>query len=292
MRSFQLFSVLGLTALFAVGCGGPEVTDLSGNGSNGGGNETPTPTPVAEGSFVVSVTSAPLVMDLNVASTVNFTVTPADGFTGTVNVTIPANAAGLVGLPTTVTVDGAAPVNGSIDVDTTTYADVVPGKYTDIPLSATSGSITSSAMVEATINPTLLLHVKAGAGNTQAAPDVWGADASGDGIVLHFGKDAAGAPNATFQIAWINDDAVNHTIHAGGNATQHGIQHGATNVNNSDVNGDMGGTQTRTINRNGTTLDPADPADSVLIQPNAFYCHNHLGTNLASGHAAKITLLN
>lgn len=292
MRSFRLITVLGLTALLAA-CGAPQVSDVGGGSLQGDDDDDgSTPSPEPEGSFVVSVTSAPLVMDLNVASSVNFTVTPADGFTGVVNVTLPINAAGITGLATTVNVDGAAPVNGSIDVDTTTYASVIPGKYTDLVLHAAAGEVVSEAMVEATINPTLLLHIKAGAGNAVAAPDVWGADAAGDGIIVHFGKDAAGAPNATFQIAWINDDAVNHTIHAGGNATQHGIQHGATNQNNDDANGNPGATQMRTINRNGTTLDPNIADDSVLIQPNAFYCHNHLGTNLASGHAAKITLLN
>lgn len=306
MRSFRLILVLGLSAMVAA-CGDPQISDVGGNGNGQGDDDddgsTPTPVP---GSFSLAITSAPLSMDLNVASSIDFTITPAGGFTGTVDVTLPANVAGITGIAKSVAVTGTTPVTGSIDVDTTTYKDVVPGKYTDLVLHAASGAIVSDAMVEAMINPTLLLHIKAGVGSAAASagtPDVWGADSgigpdgvadTGDeGIFIHFGRDALGAPNTTFNIGWINDDTVNHTIHAGGNSNDHGIQHGDTNVNNSDVDGNPGATQTRTLNRGvNDPLDPLDPTDMVTLAPNTFYCHNHLGTNLATGHAAKITLLN
>lgn len=268
----------GIVLLAAAAMSGA-VAACGSSGHSGSSSPTPTSTP-GNDSFTLAIDGTAFAMDFAQTHTVAFHLTPANGFTGTVTVTLAANSAGLATSTSgaTVSITGAGEVAGSIDVDTGDVANVIPGRYATLALHASSGTAVADAVLPAvTIRPDYLVHIPAGIG-TGAATDAWGPDIT-TGLVLHMGRDETGAPNQVFHIGWKNDDAVNHTIHTQG-YDAFGFTHG---VQPTDPNGDPGGTQTRDIN----PMLSAGSTESRTFLPSNFYCHTH-GKN---SHAGKLTFV-
>ncbi len=266
-RSWVAVSVVGL---FAVGCGEPTIHDLAAVETV----EPPEDVPET-GSFTLSADGAKT-LDLDQEVAVAFTLTPLNGYTGEVAVSLPTNPSGARAVSVVVPLFGS-PVTGQIVVDTKDVRNVFPGRH-ELPVQAVSGDQSSQSILSLTIEPRITIGIPAGAGNASRS-DVWGPDATGDGLVVHMGRTATGEINTDFVVRWRNDDGVAHIIHGGGTAAEIGLGHGP----NGDTNADPGQTQQRTLR---PELDPSDPTASYLVQPSDFYCHSH-----GTGQRGKIRLL-
>ncbi len=263
-------------ALAIGACGAPEVSDLTGTIGDDDDTGTPIPTATPQDSFSMSATVDATSMDFLKTAVVTYTITPANGFTGTVVVDL-LDAAGS-GLrskgSSNVSVTGAAPVTGTLTIDTEDFRNVIPGPYTAISFRGTSGALQADATISMTINARLEHHIPAGVGTATNRTDAFGPGTTVDtGYVLHLGKKPDGTVNDTFEMRWVNDDAVNHTIHTGG-YNGDDFQHGATPT---DPTANTGATQVRMI------VPVLDANGERTFTAANFYCHVHGSPNNQAG---------
>lgn len=182
--------------------------------------DVPTTTPQAAQGFSLTVDKEKSGVDLGKDSMLNVTVTPKNGFTGTVNITVE-------GLPTGVT---AAPASGApgtpiaVKLTSTTSA---PVSAADIPLTikGTSGAESATVPTSFRVNNQVTMTIP-----TNAAALI---KAGGNKVVDGWGPGGAFGPAGSamlvpagmqIEVKVKNEDSTPRTIHGPGGAT--GFAHG------------------------------------------------------------------
>lgn len=223
-KTFKTSLILAATAALFAACGTPSVSDVGGNNNNNG---TPTPTatstPSNQPSMAVSLANATIDSDIGIKTTdaavpkIDFTVTPSNGFTGTVTVHVDNVPVGVKIADATVTISDATPATGSLVIDASDFPNVIPGNYTTLSVGATGGSVTATpAALTLNLAATYHIDTKAYPNGTTSARDFWGPDPvdGSMGLILHLG-------NATsVTVIWKNNDGMNnHEMHRGADDT-------------------------------------------------------------------------
>jgi plastocyanin len=238
----------------------------TGAGGSSGTVDPPTPPPppappAKTGSIAMTVDKTTDTVRLNETKSYVVTITPADGFAGSVNLAAEGLAAGMTATfnssdpavtaaITSVNVMSTAPVTVKMSVavasDMATPAASVP-----VSVKGTSGTITASANLGVMIPAELLVQIPAnlrdpsitGSGiGTAAAPQK---NAFGTTDVA---KSAYGMPviqvAAGTKVTWVNLDSINHRVHSDGGQ---GIAHEPDNLLANGAN-----TYTQTFKSAGT----------------------------------------
>ena len=231
----------------------------TGNGAQqGGGDGTPTPTPTptptmppaVQGSFTAALDKATDSIRLNETKSYTLTLTPANGLTGGVTLALDNPPAGIsaVFTPATVNITDASPV--TVKVDLTVAPGATATTSAMVAVKATSGMITSSASLGLTIPAELLIQIAKGVSiGTAAAPNT---TAFGQSAVMNV-KYVTG-----LKVTFINNDTINHEVHAGSSANTYGIAH-----EGGPLMANAGNRYTQTINGPG------------LIKGGDWRCHIH-----------------
>jgi plastocyanin len=200
--------------------------DGSGNGAQGSGDGTPTPDPTPApppmppavmGSFTAALDKSTDNIRLNETKSYQLTLTPANGLTGGVTLALDNPPAGVsaVFTPANVNITDANPV--TVKVDLTVAPGATPTTTAAVAVKATSGTITASAMLGVTIPAELLIQIAKGVAiGTAASPN---ASAFGTAAQMDV-KYVQG-----MKITFVNNDSINHEIHAQGSANTAGIAH-------------------------------------------------------------------
>jgi hypothetical protein len=154
-RRFQVLFLLPLLVLSLTACPG-----------------NPPPAP----DFTISLNPTSLTVQQGSSGTTQLTITPRNGFTGTVNLELVGAPSGVTLSPTSVNVTGSDPVLQDLTVSVA--ASVAPGTY-NLQVRATSGSLTKTANLSLTVtaapapdftislNPTSLTVQQGSSGTTQ-----------------------------------------------------------------------------------------------------------------------------
>lgn len=201
--------------------------DGSGNGAmsgggdgSGGGTTTPPPPmmpPAAQGSFTAALDKATDSIRLNETKSYTLTLTPSGGLTGGVTLALDNPPAGVsaVFTPPNVNITDANPV--TVQVALTVASDATATTSAMVGVKATSGSINASAALGLTIPAELLIQINKGVAiGTAASPNM---TAFGQSATMNV-KYVQG-----LKVTFINNDAINHEIHAQLSANTAGIAH-------------------------------------------------------------------
>jgi uncharacterized membrane protein len=105
--------------------------------------------------FALSLNPTSLTVQQGSSGTTRLTITPQNGFTGTVNLELVGAPSGVTLSPTSVSVTGSGPV--SQDLTVSVAASVAPGTY-NLQVRATSGSLTKTANLSLTVTAPSRLH--------------------------------------------------------------------------------------------------------------------------------------
>jgi len=233
-----------------------------GSGSGGGSNPaqpdpTPTPTPdppmppAQQGSFTASLDKATDSIRLNETKSYMLTLTPSGGLTGGVTLALdtPPTGVSAVFTPATVNITDANPVTVKVDV-TVAPDQATPTTSAPVNIKATSGTINASASLGLTIPAELLITIAKGVQiGSAAAPNT----TAFSGVSTMNVKYAPG-----MKITFINNDGINHEIHAQLTANTLGIAH-----EGGPLMANAGNSYSQTITGKG------------IIKANDVHCHLH-----------------
>lgn len=241
--------------------------DGSGNGAQGSGGSTgtpdptPTPTPMPPavmGSFTAALDKTTDNIRLNETKSYQLTLTPANGLTGGVTLALDNPPAGVSAkfTPATVNITDANPVK--VQVDLTVAPGATATTSAAVAVKATSGTITASAMLGLTIPAELLIQIAKGVAiGTAASPNTSAFGTSAQMDVKYV---------QGMKITFVNNDTINHEIHAQGSANTAGIAH-----EGGPLMANAGNSYTQTI------------SGPTLIKSTDWRCHIHsmmLGFNI------------
>jgi hypothetical protein len=235
----------------STGGGGGTTT---GGGNTGGGGTTAKP------SFTITADKTAIDSELQMLTDVNVTLTPKDGFTGSVTLATTGLPTGATGVftPASVNVTGTAPVTAVLRI--TTPSTVTP---TAAPLAikvtgsgGTGTPVTGEAALTYNVKRVITITIPQ---NVAQATNPFGA---GD-IVINTGGNISGA--APIKVIFVNkDSSKDHIVHS-------------TNTTNGFVHGNTG---------NAIPLNGSDPVRNVTGTGRyPFYMHD--GANTPAG-AVKI----
>jgi len=98
--------------------------------------------------FTLSLNPTSLTVQQGSSGTTTLTITPQNGFTGTVSLSLVRAPSGVTLSPASVTVSGSSPVNQTLTVNV--GSGVAPGTY-NLQVRATSGSLTKTANLSLTV---------------------------------------------------------------------------------------------------------------------------------------------
>jgi hypothetical protein len=136
-KRFLAFFVLILGSIFLANCGG-----------GGSGSSSSTSSPPPPPSFSIAAKPSSLTISPNTSAQIKLSLTPVNGFSGSVNVA-------LSGLPAGVTVSPASPVTlttAGLTLTLTADSSVTNGNYT-LTFDGTSGSLSASSSTTLTVEP-------------------------------------------------------------------------------------------------------------------------------------------
>jgi plastocyanin len=166
--------------------------------------------PATQGSFTAALDKTTDTIRLNETKSYTLTLTPSGGLTGGVSLALDNAPAGVTAkfTPTMVNIVDASAV--TVKVDLTVASDMAtPSASVPIAIKATSGSISASASLGATIPAELLVEIPNGVSiGSAAAPNKTAFGTYGLPVI----QVAAGT-----KVTWINRDGINHEIHSDGN---------------------------------------------------------------------------
>jgi len=236
----------------------------TGSGDGVAGNPTPTPDPTPtmppaeQGSMTAALDKATDSIRLNETKSYTLTLTPAGGLTGGVTLALDNPPAGVTAVftPATVNITDTNPV--TVQVALSVASDATSTTSSTVGIKAISGDINAAASLGLTIPAELLIQIAKGVAiGTAASPNS-----------TAFGF--SGTMNVKFvtglKITFINNDAINHEIHAQGSANTAGIAH-----ETGPLMANVGNVYTSTINA------------PILIKAGDWRCHIHsnmLGFNI------------
>ncbi|HEX6834966.1 MAG TPA: hypothetical protein VF334_00260, partial [Polyangia bacterium] len=210
----------------------------------------PTMPPAEQGAMTAALDKATDSIRLNETKSYTLTLTPANGLTGGVTLALDNPPAGVsaVFTPATVNITDASPV--TVKVDLTVAPGATATTSAMVAVKATSGSITSSASLGLTVPSELLIQINKGVAiGTAASPNM---TAFGQSATMNV-KYVTG-----LKVTFINNDTINHEVHAGASANTYGIAH-----EGGPLMANGGNSYTQTINGPG------------LIKGGDWRCHIH-----------------
>ncbi|MDB4998486.1 MAG: hypothetical protein JWM74_5918, partial [Myxococcaceae bacterium] len=191
-----------------------------GNTGGGGGGTTAKP------SFAITADKTAIDSELQMLTDVTVTLTPKDGFTGSVTLATTGLPTGATGVftPATVNVTGTAPVTATLRI--TTPSTVTPtAAPLAVKVTGTGGTgtpVTSEAALTYNVKRVITITIPQ---NVAQATNPFGA---GD-IVINTGGNISGA--APIKVYFLNkDSSKDHIIHS--TNTTNGFVHGSTNTAN------------------------------------------------------------
>jgi plastocyanin len=222
----------------------------AGGGGGGGGGGVMMP-PAMTGSLAAKLDKATDTIRLNETKSYMLTLTPSGGLTGGVTIALDTPPAGITAVftPATVNIADANPVTVKVDLTVDTSL-ATPTTSASVAIKAVSGSINASASVGVTVPAELLITIASGVAiGSAASPNT----TAFSGVSTMNVKYATG-----MKITFINNDKINHEMHAQGTANGLGIAHegGPLMANAANV-------YTQTISGPGT------------INANDLHCHIH-----------------
>jgi plastocyanin len=191
-------------------------------GTTGGSDTTPTPDPTpmppaVMGSFTAALDKTTDSIRLNETKSYQLTLTPANGLTGGITLALDNPPAGVTAkfTPATVNITDANPVK--VQVDVTVAPDATATTSASLAIKATSGDINASASLGLTIPAELLIQIANGVAiGSAAAPNATAFGMSGTMNVKYV---------QGMKVTFVNNDKINHEIHAQGSANTAGIAH-------------------------------------------------------------------
>jgi plastocyanin len=231
----------------------------TGNGVSGGdGTPTPTPTPTmppaVQGSFTAALDKATDSIRLNETKSYTLTLTPANGLTGGITLALDNPPAGVTAVFTPATVNITDTNAVTVQVAMTVASDATSTTSAAVGVKATSGSINASASLGLTIPAELLIQIAKGVAiGTAAAPNTTAFGTSAQMNVKYV---------TGLKVTFVNNDIINHEIHAQGSANAAGIAH-----EGGPLMANVGNVYTQTITA------------PMLIKAGDWRCHIHSNMN-------------
>jgi plastocyanin len=207
--------------------------------------------PAVMGSFTAALDKTTDTIRLNETKSYTLTLTPANGLTGGVTLALAAPPAGVsaVFTPATINIADANPVTVKVDV-TVAPDQATPTTSGTVAIKASSGTITASASLGLTIPAELLISIAKGVAiGSAASPNT----TAFSGVSTMTVKYATG-----MKVTFVNNDLINHEIHAQNSANALGIAH-----EGGPLMASQGNTYSQTISGPGT------------INANDLHCHIH-----------------
>jgi plastocyanin len=226
------------------GSGGGGGGGVGGGGGGGGGGVA------QQGSMTVALDKATDTIRLNETKSYTVTLTPAGGLTGNVTLALDNPPASVTGVftPASINVTGTAPVTAKLDV--TVGSDAAATTSATLAVKATSGTITASANLGATIPAELLIAIAKGVPLGSAGSPNMTAFSGVSKITVKY--------VAGLKITWVNNDIINHELHAQATANALGVNH-----EGGPLMANAGNSYTQTITGVG------------IIKANDTHCHLH-----------------
>jgi plastocyanin len=224
----------------------------SGSGSGGGAGSsggTMTGPPATTGALATTLSAQTETLRLNETKSYTVTVTPSGGFNGLVTLALDKPPAGVSGTFTPAAVMASdAPVTAQLEL--TVAPDATAAPSLPVSVKASSGAITSSASLTLAVPAELLITIAKGVRIGTSA----------DKNTTAFGNTSELSVKYVqgLKITFINNDGINHEVHAQGTANMEGIQH-----EQGPLMSNAGNSYTQTI---------SGPGD---IQANDIHCHLH-----------------
>jgi len=232
----------------------------TGGGTTGGGTGTGGGTQTTPPSFAVALDKSTAETELRDLTNLTVTVTPKDGFTGTVELAATGLPTGATAkfTPSSVSVTSASSVTATLSIDTP--SDVVPtDAAASVQVTGSQGTITANAPLAFSVKPQLTITIPQNIANMAPSNDSYGASP----ILIKAPSISSSKPVAIlFKNA---DTSAAHTIHAGG---ANGFFHGKSAIPSGGMD------QVRNVTATGTY---------------GFYLHGETG---GDGHTGSVKITN
>ncbi len=220
----------------AGGSGGSGGGGGAGGTGGSGGSVDPGGPPSQQGSIAVSLPSSADSLRLNEHKDFQVTITPSGGFDGMVQLTVEGMPAGLTATftPPGAMMAGTAPMTATMTI--TSASDATPNNTMPLTVTATSGTITSSAALTIDLKAELLVTIATGVN----------VGSSGSPNSTAFGSSSLPVlfVSPGTKVTFVNEDNINHEIHSDGSL---GIQH-----EGGPLMANAGNSYTQTFNGKGT----------------------------------------
>ena len=229
----------------AAGGGGSTAAGGGGGSSataGGGGSAEPPPVvdagpPATSGSISLALNMATDTIRLNESKSYVATITPTEGFSGSVTLALDNPPAGVTATfdPAAIMVSGTTPA--TVNVTVSVASDMAtPAASVPLSIKGTSGTISSAASLGVMIPAELLVEIAKGVNiGTAAAPNKTAFGTYGMPVL----QVAAGT-----KVTWVNNDTINHEVHSDGGQ---GIAH-----EGGPLLANAGNSYTQTFNAKGT----------------------------------------
>ncbi len=213
----------------ATGGGGGETGGSTGGGggtTTGGGNTGGGGGTTAKPSFAITADKTAIDTELQMLTDVTVTLTPKDGFTGTVTLATTGLPTGATGVftPASVNVTGTAPVTATLRITTpsTVTPTAAPVAVKVMGTGGTGTPVTGEAALTYNVKRVITITIPQ---NVAQATNPFGAA----DIVINTGGNISGA--APIKVYFLNkDSSKDHIIHS--TNTTNGFVHGSTNTAN------------------------------------------------------------
>jgi plastocyanin len=172
--------------------------------------------PSPSGTLAATLSTQTDTLRLNETKSYTVTVTPSGGFNGMVTLALENPPAGVSAVFTPATLmASSAPVTAQLSLSVASNATATPSLPVNIK--ATSGAISASASLTLAVPAELLITIAKGVQIGSSAVKNTTAFSNTSELTVNY--------VAGLKITFINNDIINHEIHAQGTANMEGIQH-------------------------------------------------------------------
>jgi plastocyanin len=231
------------------GNGGGSSGGSGGSGGSAGSGGTMTGPPATSGALATTLSVQSDTLRLNETKAYTVTVTPSGGFNGLVTLALENPPAGVSAVFTPATfMAGGAPMTTQLELSVASDATAAPSL--PVSIKASSGAITSSASLTLAVPAELLITIAKGVQIGSSAVKNTTAFSNTSEMTVKY------VPG--LKVTFVNNDIINHEIHAQNTANMEGIQH------------EQGPLMANAANSYTQTI--SGPGD---IQANDIHCHLH-----------------
>lgn len=238
MKKLRLVLVLCSLIAGSVACG-------SDDGQTPESSQSSNLSDDVRGSFAIALASTTPTVNLGETVSVDVTITPADGFVGTVSLDVAGLSTGVTSAPVSVAVSSGISTTVRLELVAAVTADVTPRDATiPITVKATSGAAETTASASFKVMPYLTIYIPRDIAALYQAPGgplraEWG-EAFGPN-----NKPLRTQPGNPIVISIFNNDTKPHVLHGPTNAFPHGDLNNPIQPNSFEMKN--GAVRTRTL---------------------------------------------